>query len=243
MTTNVEFPAAPLYWLAVGAFAVGTEGFMIAAILPRIAADPVGQSRRRRPGGDDLRSCLWAQFADSDHALRPLSGAARCLFPRCRRSRWPIWLPPPRRAIGRSSRREFFSLSRPVSTCRAPTPLPAPLSRRNAAGCAIAIVNSGLTIAVTLGVPLGAVDRKRARMADDLCRGCRALRPSPLSGSCSACRKVVGAADDDRQPQGTSRSCTFARRSAVAAGHDAVGRRRLHGLYLYRAVYEPPDRR
>ena len=30
---------APVYWLAVGTFAVGTEGFMIAAILPRIAAD------------------------------------------------------------------------------------------------------------------------------------------------------------------------------------------------------------
>ena len=30
---------APVYWLAVGTFAVGTEGFMVAAILPRIAAD------------------------------------------------------------------------------------------------------------------------------------------------------------------------------------------------------------
>ncbi len=33
------FEAAPLYWLAAGTFAVGTEGFMIAAILPGIAAD------------------------------------------------------------------------------------------------------------------------------------------------------------------------------------------------------------
>lgn len=30
---------APLYWLALGAFAVGTESFMIAAVLPDIAAD------------------------------------------------------------------------------------------------------------------------------------------------------------------------------------------------------------
>src|ERR1700750_2716263 len=30
---------APLLWLALGAFAVGTEGFMIAAILPKVAAD------------------------------------------------------------------------------------------------------------------------------------------------------------------------------------------------------------
>jgi predicted MFS family arabinose efflux permease len=30
---------APVYWLALGTFAVGTEGFMIAAVLPRIARD------------------------------------------------------------------------------------------------------------------------------------------------------------------------------------------------------------
>src|SRR5882672_1784359 len=34
-----QFHYAPLYWLAVGTFAVGTEGFMIAAILPRMATD------------------------------------------------------------------------------------------------------------------------------------------------------------------------------------------------------------
>jgi predicted MFS family arabinose efflux permease len=33
------FKSAALYWLALGAFAVGTEGFMIAGILPRLAAD------------------------------------------------------------------------------------------------------------------------------------------------------------------------------------------------------------
>ena len=34
-----SFRSAPLYWLALGTFAVGTEGFMIAAILPGIAGD------------------------------------------------------------------------------------------------------------------------------------------------------------------------------------------------------------
>jgi len=33
------FRSAPLYWLALGTFAVGTEGFMIAALLPGIAGD------------------------------------------------------------------------------------------------------------------------------------------------------------------------------------------------------------
>src|SRR5256712_4975914 len=32
---------AALYWMALGTFAIGTEGFMIAAILPNIAADLV----------------------------------------------------------------------------------------------------------------------------------------------------------------------------------------------------------
>jgi predicted MFS family arabinose efflux permease len=36
-----RFRFAPLYWLALGTFAVGTEAFMIAAILPRIATDLV----------------------------------------------------------------------------------------------------------------------------------------------------------------------------------------------------------
>jgi hypothetical protein len=36
---RATFSYAPLYWLALGAFAVGTEGFMIAAILPRIGKE------------------------------------------------------------------------------------------------------------------------------------------------------------------------------------------------------------
>lgn len=30
---------APIYWLALGAFAIGTEGFMISPLLPGLAAD------------------------------------------------------------------------------------------------------------------------------------------------------------------------------------------------------------
>src|SRR5471030_1209594 len=33
------FPRAPLLWMALGTFAVGTEGFMIAPLLPDIASD------------------------------------------------------------------------------------------------------------------------------------------------------------------------------------------------------------
>src|SRR5260370_35217774 len=47
----------PLYCLALGAFAVGTESFMIAAILPKIAGDLDGPHRQRpsphAASGDD----------------------------------------------------------------------------------------------------------------------------------------------------------------------------------------------
>src|SRR6202021_2368622 len=36
---SAPFPRAPLLWVAAGTFAVGTEGFMIAPLLPGIAAD------------------------------------------------------------------------------------------------------------------------------------------------------------------------------------------------------------
>src|SRR2546426_2060408 len=38
-TNSAALTRAPLYWLALGTFAVGAEGFMIAGILPSIAAD------------------------------------------------------------------------------------------------------------------------------------------------------------------------------------------------------------
>ncbi len=32
-------PSAPLLWLALGTFAIGTEGFMIAPLLPDLSTD------------------------------------------------------------------------------------------------------------------------------------------------------------------------------------------------------------
>jgi predicted MFS family arabinose efflux permease len=40
MTSTTQSTSfAPLYWLALGTFAVGTESFMIAGLLPDMAAD------------------------------------------------------------------------------------------------------------------------------------------------------------------------------------------------------------
>src|SRR5258708_19832146 len=38
-STTTPTSLAPLYWLALGTFAVGTESFMIAGLLPDMAAD------------------------------------------------------------------------------------------------------------------------------------------------------------------------------------------------------------
>ena len=39
MNPTPSHSSAPLVWLALGAFAIGTEGFMIAALLPQISSD------------------------------------------------------------------------------------------------------------------------------------------------------------------------------------------------------------
>src|SRR4029077_15416182 len=39
MTTTAPRSTARLYWLALGTFAIGTEGFMIAPLLPDLASD------------------------------------------------------------------------------------------------------------------------------------------------------------------------------------------------------------
>ena len=38
-SASARISLAPLYWLALGTFAVGTESFMIAGLLPDMAAD------------------------------------------------------------------------------------------------------------------------------------------------------------------------------------------------------------
>ena len=38
-TTSASHTMTPIYWMALGTFAIGTEGFMIAPLLPRLAGD------------------------------------------------------------------------------------------------------------------------------------------------------------------------------------------------------------
>ncbi|WP_034294387.1 MFS transporter [Herbaspirillum sp. RV1423] len=73
-TTSSSAPAsgnAPLYWMALGTFAVGAEGFMIAGILPTVAAD-LGVSVAV---AGQLVVAFTAAYALSSPVLTALTGA------------------------------------------------------------------------------------------------------------------------------------------------------------------------
>lgn len=143
-----------LYLLALGTFAVGTEGFMIAGILPRIASDlavtatAVGQ----------LVTVFAFAYALSSPILTALSGhmkrntvlvgamgmfVAANLFAAIAPGY--AWLMAARVLLA-------FSAGLYVPGANALAGALVPPNRR---GFAIAIINAGLTVAIALGVPLG----------------------------------------------------------------------------------------
>jgi predicted MFS family arabinose efflux permease len=150
------FTRAPLYWLALGTFAVGTEGFMIAAILPRIAADlsvsvqsvgllvtifalTYGLSSpilTAFTGSFDRRKLLilaMAAFAGANIVAARATGY------------WPL-------VFARILLAVSAGLYTPSASALAGALVP--LEWR---GRALAIVNGGFSVAVALGVPLGAL--------------------------------------------------------------------------------------
>lgn len=148
------FKSSGLYWLAVGAFAVGTEGFMIAGILPRLANDLTVS-----PSATGYLVTVFAfAYAVSSPVLTALTGQfsrrsvliwAMCAF-----------------AIGnilayRASGYWTLMAARVGIAFAAGVYVPGAnalagaLVSPNRRGRAIAIVNGGLTIAVAVGAPLG----------------------------------------------------------------------------------------
>ena len=149
------FSAAPLYWLALGTFAVGTEGFMIAAVLPGIASDlavsvqAAGQLvtifaltyavsspvLTALTGGFDRRKVLilsMAAFAGANVVAAGASGYGSLV-----------------------AARVLLALSAGLYVPGA-NALAGALVAPERRGRALAIVNGGLSMAVALGVPLGA---------------------------------------------------------------------------------------
>lgn len=147
-------PAA-LYWLALGTFAIGTEGFMIAALLTTIATDihvSVAQAGL-------LVSIFALSYATSSPVLTALTGRVdrrRLLV--ASMSAFAVL------NIAAAMTHGFFTLAAArVALAFAAgiyTPnanaLAGALVSADQRGRAIAIVNGGLTAAIALGVPLGA---------------------------------------------------------------------------------------
>jgi predicted MFS family arabinose efflux permease len=153
-TPHASFPRAALYWLALGAFAVGTEGFMIAGMLPNIAVD-LGTSITAT---GQLVTAFAFAYALSSPILTALTGAlnrrtllilamsaftAFNLVAACATGFWGL--------MGARILLAFAAgLYVPGANALAGV-IVAPEKR----GKAIAIINGGLTVAIALGVPLG----------------------------------------------------------------------------------------
>ena len=146
----------PLYWLALGAFAVGTEGFMIAPILPKIAADlSVGIET-----AGQLVTIFALAYALSSPILTALTGSidrrgllifSMALFAVSNVVAASV---PNYWSLAAARVLLAFSAGLYVPNANALAGAMVAPERR---GRAIAIINGGITVAIALGVPLGAV--------------------------------------------------------------------------------------
>jgi predicted MFS family arabinose efflux permease len=154
-STEPAFPRGALYTLALGTFAVGTEGFMIAAILPSIARS---LSTTVQAAGQ-LVTIFALTYALSSPILTALTAAwprrrllmlslagfvAANLIAAAAPGYWSL-----------AAARILLALAAGlyVPNANAVASALAPVAYR---GRALAIVNGGITVAVALGVPAGA---------------------------------------------------------------------------------------
>lgn len=146
---------APIYWLALGTFAIGTEGFMIAPLIPSMAADlKVGVS-----SAGLLVTAFALAYAVSSPVLTALTGnydrrrlliLAMAAFAIANMVAWSAknywWLMGARVLLA-------FAAGLYVPNANA---LAGSLVAPERRGRALAIVNGGTTMAIAFGVPLGA---------------------------------------------------------------------------------------
>lgn len=145
-----------LYWLALGAFAIGTESFMIAGLLPVIAADlsvsvaMAGQLVTAFAFSYALSSPILAALTGNLNRRRLLIAALACFavanFLACTASGyWSLM-----------ASRILLAVAAGVYLPSA-NALAGSLLGPERRGRALAVVHSGLTIAIVLGAPLGAI--------------------------------------------------------------------------------------
>jgi len=149
-------PLTPIYWMALGTFAIGTEGFMIAPLLPRLAGD---LSVSVAAAGQ-LVTIFALTYALSSPILTALTGALdrrRLLvlsmiafalanvFAFVAKDYWALM-----------GARVLLAVAAGLYVPNA-NALAGALVRPERRGAALAIVSGGTTIAVALGVPLGSI--------------------------------------------------------------------------------------
>jgi predicted MFS family arabinose efflux permease len=151
-----SFAYAPLYWLAIGTFAVGTEAFMVAAILPGIASD---LSVSLQAAGQ-----LVTIFSLTYAASSPVLTAATANFDRRRLLILSMATFASANVVAvLAPGYGFLALARILLAISAGLYVPNANALAGAIvsperrGRALAIVNGGISLAVALGVPLGAV--------------------------------------------------------------------------------------
>ncbi|SAL34489.1 MFS transporter [Caballeronia humi] len=182
---------APLYWLALGTFAVGTESFMIAGLLPGMAAD----LHTSIVATGQLVTVFALAYALSSPVLTALTGAlhrrtlliaALVAFSAANVIAW--------------AAQNYWELMAARVLLAAAAGLYVPGANALAGaiagperrGTALAIVNGGITIAVAFGVPLGAFigDRLGWRMTF---AGVAALAAAASAGLILGLPRTIGA--------------------------------------------------
>jgi predicted MFS family arabinose efflux permease len=158
-TRAAIFPSAfrltPLYWLALGTFAVGTEAFMIAAILPRIAADLVVSLQATA----QLVTIFALTYAISSPILTALAGSLKrrklLVLAMAAFAGANLFAATTSNYTSLACARFLLALCAGLYTPSA-TALAGVLVPPERRGMALAIVTGGTSLAVALGVPLGA---------------------------------------------------------------------------------------
>jgi predicted MFS family arabinose efflux permease len=154
LTSAAGMPGA-LYWLALGTFAIGTEGFMIAALLVPIATD----LRVSVVQAGLVVSIFAFAYATSSPVLTVLTGrvdrrrlliSSMSLFAFLN-----IGAAMAHSFLALAAARVLLAFAAGLYTPNANALAGAVVSPEHR-GRAIAIVNGGLTMAIALGVPLGA---------------------------------------------------------------------------------------
>lgn len=153
--TSRSIGDAPLFWMAAGSFAIGTEGFMIAALLPAMAADlsvSVGVAGQ-------LVAAFALTYAVSSPLLTTLTGSwdRRRLLILCMAA-----FAAGNVLAGAATNFTAVLVARLLLAAAAGLYVPNANALASASvrpehrGRALAIVTGGLSVAVALGVPLGA---------------------------------------------------------------------------------------